>query len=397
MEGIKMDPKKICAMQDWEPPSNLKDICVFLGFVNFYRHFIRNYSCIVQLLTLLTRKGGPFTWSMEQQMAFDTLKATFISAPVLACFDPDWDVIVETDASDYVSAGVLSQYNDNNVLHPMAYFSKKHSPAECNYEIYDKELMAIVQAFKEWCPELQSIINPIRVLSDHKNLEYFMMTKLLNRRQAHWSQFLSQFNFKILYRPGTAGGKPDALTCRSRDLPKAADDCSLENQTTIIKPENILQLSAMATSTLSSPVLAQLFTNGYNEDPFPNKILKLIQDGAKHCREISLAECDEHNNLLRYHQRIWVLNYEPLKLDLLQQHHDIPAAGHPSRSKTLEYLCRNYTWPKMRMDIDCYTHNCHTCQRTKPSRHAPFGVLRPLPIPDRPWQDISMDFVTGLP
>jgi hypothetical protein len=125
------------------------------------------------------------------------------------------------------------------------------------------------------------------------------------------------------------------------------DDCSLENQTTIIKPENILQLSAIATPTPASLVLAQLFTDGYNEDPFPNNILKLIQDSAKHCRDISLAEGDEHNNLLRYHQRIWVPNYEPLKVHLLQQHHDVPAAGYPSRSKTLEYLCRNYTWLKM--------------------------------------------------
>jgi hypothetical protein len=342
-EGIKMDPEKSHAIQDWEPPSHLTDVCAFLGFANFYRRFICNYSRIVQPLTFLTRKGVPFAWSTEQQMAFDTLKVTFRSAPVLARFDPDQDVIVETDASDYVSTGVLSQYDDDNVLHSMAYISKKHSPMECNYEIYNKELMAIIRAFQEWRPELQSVINPIRVLSDHKNLEYFTTTKLLNRRQAHWSQFLSQFNFKIVYHPGTAGGKPDALTRRSGDLPKAGDDRSLKNQTTIIKPENILQLSAMATPIPASQALAELFTDGYNEDPFPNKILKLIRDGAKHCREISLAECDEHNNLLRYRQRIWVPNYQPLKLHLLQQHHDVPAAGHPGRSKTLEYLCRNYT------------------------------------------------------
>jgi hypothetical protein len=119
---------------------------------------------------------------MEQQMAFNILKATFTSAPILAHFDPDRDVIVETDASDYVSTGVLSQYDNNNILHPVAYFSKKHSLVECNYEIYDKELMAIVRAFKEWHPELQSIIDPIHVLSNHKNLEYFTTTKLLNRR-----------------------------------------------------------------------------------------------------------------------------------------------------------------------------------------------------------------------
>jgi hypothetical protein len=237
---------------------------------------------------------------MEQQMAFDTLKATFTSAPILAYFDPDQDIIVEIDASNYVSTSVLSQYDDVNILHPMVYFSKKHSPMECNYKIYDKELMAIVRAFEEWHPELQSIINPIRVLSDYKMLEYLTMTKLLNWHQAHWSQFLSQFNFKFVYHPGTTGGKLDTLTHRSRDLPKAGDNYSLENQTTIIKPENILQLSAMATLTPASPVLAQLFTDSYDKDPFPNKVLKLIWDGAKYCREISLAECDEHNNLLHY-------------------------------------------------------------------------------------------------
>jgi hypothetical protein len=101
---------------------------------------------------------------------------------------------------------------DDRILHPVAYFSKKHSPAKCNYEIYDKELMVIIYAFEEWRPELQSVINPIHVLSDYKNLEYFTTIKLLNRRQARWSQFVAQFNFKIVYRPGTAGGKPDTLT-----------------------------------------------------------------------------------------------------------------------------------------------------------------------------------------
>jgi hypothetical protein len=149
MEGIKMDPEKTYAVQDWELPSNLKDVHAFLGFANFYCHFIHNYSQIVQPLTFLTCKGVPFAWSMEQQMAFDILKATFTSAPILACFDPDWDIIVEMDASDDVSASVLSQYNDDNILHPVAYLSKKYSLAECNYEIYDKELMAIICAFKE--------------------------------------------------------------------------------------------------------------------------------------------------------------------------------------------------------------------------------------------------------
>ena len=118
----------------------------------------------------------------------------------------------------------MSQYDADGILHPVAFFSKKHSPAECNYEIYDKDLMAMIRCFEEWRAELESSPHPIRVLSDHKNLEYFMSTKLLSRRQARWSEFLSRFNFRIVYRPGKAGGKPDALTRRSGDLPKEGDE-----------------------------------------------------------------------------------------------------------------------------------------------------------------------------
>ena len=84
---------------------------------------------------------------------------------------------MKTDTSDYVSEGILSQYDENSVLHPVAYFFKKHSPAECNYEIYDKELMAIIRAFKEWRPELKGSPTPVEVITDHKNLKYFMSTK----------------------------------------------------------------------------------------------------------------------------------------------------------------------------------------------------------------------------
>src|SRR2546423_1710640 len=101
---------------------------------------------------------------------------------------------------------------------------KKHSPVECNYEIYDKKLMAIVRCFKEWRAELEGSPHVIEVLSDHKNLEYFMSTKLLSRRQARWSEFLSRFNFRITYRTGKTSGKPDALTRRLTNLPNEGDE-----------------------------------------------------------------------------------------------------------------------------------------------------------------------------
>ena len=147
----------------------------------------------------LTRKDQRFYWDKEQQLAYEQLKRLFTTAPILAHFDLDRDVIIETDTSDYVSAGVLSQYGEDGILYPVAIFSTMHSPAECNYEIYDKDLMAIVRTFEHWCVELQSVENAIQALSVHKNLEYFMTSKLHNRRQARWAEFPSRFNFKITH------------------------------------------------------------------------------------------------------------------------------------------------------------------------------------------------------
>lgn len=195
-EGISMDTKKMSAVMDWTCPKHFKDLQAFLGFANFYRRFIRNFSKLAAPLTVLSKKEPgtkehiPFVWTTAHQFAFDTLKTAFTSAPVLMHFNPEKSIIVETDASDYVSAGVLSQKDDQGILHPVAFFSKKHSPAECNYEIYDKELLAIIRSFEEWRPDLEGAAFPIAVISDHKNLEYFMTTKNLNRRQARWAEYL---------------------------------------------------------------------------------------------------------------------------------------------------------------------------------------------------------------
>ena len=219
-----MQQEKIQAVQNWKTPSNLTDVRSFIGFANFYRCFIQGFSSIVHPLTLLSRKGVKFKSEKDQLLAFEDVKWRFTTAPILAHFDFDKDVVVQTDASDYVTAGILSQYDNKGILYPIAFFSTKHTPAECNYEIYDKEHMAIVWAFEHWRAELQPVEHPIQVLSDHKNLKYFMSTKLLNRHQARWAEFLSQFNFKIIYCPSKRGGKPDALTRRLEDLPGEEGD-----------------------------------------------------------------------------------------------------------------------------------------------------------------------------
>ena len=124
-------------------------------------------------LVALTKKGAPFAWTPACQTGFDTLKRAFVDAPILKPFDWTRDVILETDASDYVSAGVMSQYDDDGILHPVAFFSKKHSVTECNYEIYDKELLAIICCFEEWHPKLKGTLSLVKVITNYQNLEYF--------------------------------------------------------------------------------------------------------------------------------------------------------------------------------------------------------------------------------
>ena len=229
-EGVKMDSVKVSTIVKWLLLMNIKDIQSFLSFANFYWRFIYGYSKLASSLTHLTKKDIPFEWTTECQSAFDALKKAFTSDVILRHYNSDLKIIVETDVSDYVSGGILSQYNKNGVLYLIAYFSKKHNSAECNYEIYDKELMAIICTFEEWCSELEGSTYPINVITDHKNLEYFMFTKQLSCCQAHWSEFLSCFNYHITYCPGKAGGKPNALTHRSGDLPKERDTLDSHHQ-----------------------------------------------------------------------------------------------------------------------------------------------------------------------
>jgi len=186
-KGLQMDLEKVRAIREWPPPRRLKDVQSFLGFANFYRRFINNYSEIVVPLTRLTRKDTPWSWSEDCQWAFDTLKLAFTSAPVLAHWDPNAPLIVEMDASDYALAAILSTQVGTEI-HPIAFHSRTFSAAELNYDMHDKELLAIYEAFGKWRHYLEGTSIPVEVLTDHKNLTYFQESKSLSRCQARWSE-----------------------------------------------------------------------------------------------------------------------------------------------------------------------------------------------------------------
>ncbi|KAI3655287.1 hypothetical protein MP638_001659, partial [Amoeboaphelidium occidentale] len=187
---------------------------MFLGFVNFYRRLIPQFATKTQPLTDLLRKDSQFLWQEQQENAFKILKESFREDLLLLHPQDHKPFIVETDSSDYGIGGVLSQFDDQKVLRPVAFYSRQLNSAERNYEIYDKELLAVHDCFKEWRHYLQGGRYQVTVLSDHKNLEYFMSSKQLTRRQARWSLFLNEFDWVITHIPGKLNVKADILSRR---------------------------------------------------------------------------------------------------------------------------------------------------------------------------------------
>jgi hypothetical protein len=170
--GIEMDPEKVQAVAEWKEPMNVKGVQSFLGFANFYRRFIKDFSRITAPLMPLIRKDTPWGWGDDAQVAFEELKRAILSEPILQYFDPTRAITIETDVSDHAIGAVCSQLDDANILYPLGYFSRKLKDAERNYDIHDKELLVIVDALDKWSIYCRSIPHTITILSDHKNLEY---------------------------------------------------------------------------------------------------------------------------------------------------------------------------------------------------------------------------------
>jgi transposase InsO family protein len=424
--GIEMDQDKVATIKNWKPPPGLKDLQRFLGFANFYRRFIRDFSKICSPLNELLRKGVQWNWDTRRQEAFDTLKQAFISAPVLAMFDYTRKTVLETDASDWASGGILSQYDDDGSLRPVAYFSSKHLAPECNYEIYDKELLAIIKALEEWRPELQGSREPFEVVTDHKNLEYFTTTKALNQRQVRWSEFLSQFNFRIVYRPGSKAIRPDALSRKAEDRPSKANpnDERLKNRQRTLLPPDRFDPAALADllreadddvdfqaaaidlilPAMDKPI-DELIDRAYDTSEQAAAMLAALQDPAvkrwpralRPDFRVAMTDFTVVNGKIYYRNRLYAPPDDELRTQILYRTHSTGPAGHPGRVKTIDLVSRTYWWPRMTRDIDEYVKACELCVRTKAPRSAPPGFLQPLPTPFRAWSDISVDYITPLP
>lgn len=352
---LRPDPVKVKAVEDWPTPSTRKQLQRFLGFANFYRRFVKNYSRIAAPLTGLTSIKQPFVWSSAAQAAFEKLKTMFTNAPVLIHPDPDLQFVVEVDASDSGVGAVLSQRLPvDQKLHPCAFFSRRLTPAERNYDVGNRELLAVVLALQEWRHWLEGSVNPFIVWTDHKNLSYLQSARRLNPRQARWALFLGRFNFTLTYRPGSRNQKPDAL---SRQFAPSEEEGATEP---ILPPSCVVRAVTWE--------IEQKVQEALQEYPAPEG-------------------CPPNQLFVP----------PPVRSSVLQWGHSSKLACHPGVHRTLSLLRQRFWWPSMVTDTRKFIAACPVCARNKSSHHPPAGLLQPLPIPHRPWSHIAVDFVTGLP
>ncbi len=200
INDLRMNSWKVDVIWNWKVLQLLTHVQIFIDFCNFYRWFIKNFSKIIWFMIKLTWKDHFFEWTEICQTIFEKLKQQVMIALILKHFNLIRKVILKTDFLNYVNDKVLSQYDDEDILHSVIFYSKNMILAKCNYKIYDKKLLIIICCLKHWCSELKCTDILIKIFIDHLNLKYFMTIKELIRRQTKWAEKLFEYNFKIIYQ-----------------------------------------------------------------------------------------------------------------------------------------------------------------------------------------------------
>ncbi|RAL58210.1 hypothetical protein DID88_002313 [Monilinia fructigena] len=340
-QGLKMSKDKVKAVLEWKQPNTIKELQSFLGFKN----------------------QGSFEWTVEAQEAFDTLKQAVAKEPILLTFDPEKPIIVETDSSDFAIGAVLSQPGQNEKYQPIAFYSRKLSPAELNYEIYDKELLAIVDAFREW--------------------RVYLEGSKYTQRQVRWSETMANYNFKISYVKGSENARADALSRK----PEYQENKSYESYAIFKKEGESLVYNApqlAATHILEDNHLRIKIQSHYDKDATAIRIRKTIEPGFT-----------IENETIYFHGKVYIPSQ--MTKEFVTEQHGLPAHGHQGIARTFARLREISYFPRMRTIVEEVVGNCDTCIRNKSSRHAPYGQLQTPDMPSQPWKSITWDFVVKLP
>ncbi len=394
IEKLKMNLRKMQAVVDWSTLNNLTQMQFFIDFCNFYRRFIKNFSKIVRSMIQLIQKKIIFEWNETCQTAFDHMKRCMTETSKLHHFDQTCETILKTDSFNYVNDEVLCQYDDEEVLHSIAFYSKNMSSAECNYEIYDKKLLIIIRAFEHWWLKLKLTDISIKMFIDHQALISLMKDKKLSRWQMRWIQKLADFNFKIMYRSDKQNTKIDALTRRADFMSRDLDDERIQYQRTTILTLNQMKIVDLEKNNDQSIYKQILETNEIDENC--TLLREAITRDEAQCKDIKLKNCWIQNEILYKDSQLWVSFNELLQINLIREMHDQFSIDHLDILRTMKIIKRNYYWSSMRKTIDRYIRNCYVYQRSKTSRDKSNDLLQLLSISEQRWQNIVMNFIIDL-
>ncbi|KAJ0936397.1 putative nucleotidyltransferase, Ribonuclease H [Helianthus annuus] len=350
--GIRMDESKVTAITTWSTPTSLQEVRSFHGLASFYRRFIRNFSTIVAHVTECL-KGNKFIWTKAAQIAFDELKVHVTRAPVLTL--PNFNEVfqVECDASGLGIGGVLSQAN-----RPVAFFSEKFNDTRRKYSTYDKEFYAIIRSLEYWGHYL--LPGEFILYSDHQALKYIHGQPKLNPRHAKWVEMLQDYSFVIRHKSGASNTVADALSRRH----------SL--------------LSSLRVQVTGFDSLSHL----YQDDPD-------FRDHWDKCNISPFKDFTRKNGFLFKGRQLCVPR-SSFRDAIILECHQGGLVGHFGRDKTMVLVRDRFYWPNLDKDVMRIIKRCRVCHIAK-TQNTNQGLYTPLPVPEGPWEDISLDFVLGLP
>ncbi|GKB44630.1 ty3-gypsy retrotransposon protein [Tanacetum coccineum] len=361
--GVEVDPKKVSAVSEWPIPMSQRHVRGFLGLAGYYRRFIKDYATLAAPLSDLLQKNG-FKWGGPEDAAFSALKDRLTHAPILCLPNFEDTFVIEADASGVGIGAVLLQNG-----RPLGYFSRKLGPRMRVAATYQKELFAIVEAVYKWRQYLVGRRFTIR--TDHRSIKELMQQVIQTPLQQKYVRKLMGFDFDIEYKTGASNLVADALS-------------------RVFEEDDEVTSAFMS---LSRPVVGLL-----DDLKHENATLdELCQIHRRMDQGETLDGFHREHGLLLFRQRYFLGVESKLKEGLLAEFHSTPSAGHGGVKKMLVGLAALFYWKGMRRSIEEFIKKCLVCQQTKYSTQASGGLLQPLPIPTVVWEDVSMDFITGMP
>ena len=368
-DGIKPDPDKIKAVEDFKTPKSVKDIQSFLGLTGYYRTFVKDYAFIADPLTKLLRKNTKFEWTTNCENAFQQLKQSLITTPILAQFKEDAENEIFCDACSYGMSAILGQVQDGKHV-VISYNSKLFNPQQINYSITEKECLALVYAVKKYRHYIYG--SHFTVYTDHNPLQFLMKIKNPNGRLTRWSMLLMEYDFTVEYKPGKKHQNADTLSRYPYD---PADE----------KDEEIVLL-----------INETIDLKSYQKtDEWCDGLRKIIENRSKNSNKYTIKDDIIYRKSYDSNHNPILLICLPKKLrrQVLRDLHDSEiGGGHLGTLKTYFKVRKRFFWPNCEKTVRSYIRNCPSCQLLKDEKQPEKGLMQMMDI-SAPFECCGVDIL----